>query len=350
MTEFREVLYGISIHPREVCFLGADIGGTNSNFGFLRYDGKKLELLYSVHVKSKTVTNFPLLVAQILERVTDRIGIVVQHAVFAVAGVVSEHQNFGAATNVNLVVDSKEILAATVLRSAFVVNDFVVVGYGLPYIDQANIVCVHQAKGRTMGSKAILGAGTGLGKCAMVWHDKLGRYVSLPSEGGHADFAVHTKEEYEFLQFMQKRKKVAGCAISWEDVLSGDGITSLYSFFHTKDHDNDLSHQAPHPDQIFSSRNQDCHAQKTFTWYARLYGRCAKNWALETLSLGGLYIAGGIAAKNVPLFEQDEFMAEFLRCGKQEKFLEKMPIYVITDYNVSLYGAVAHMIVEDMCA
>jgi glucokinase len=33
-------------------------------------------------------------------------------------------------------------------------------------------------------------------------------------------------------------------------------------------------------------------------------------------------------------------MEEFVKCGKQSKQLQEIPVLLITDYNVSLYGAV----------
>ena len=83
--------------------------------------------------------------------------------------------------------------------------------------------------------------------------------------------------------------------------------------------------------------------------YARFYARCAKDFALNALAVGGVYIAGGIAAKNLPMFELPAFMKEFVNCGKQQALLQEIPVYVITDYNVSLYGAAQYMILENAC-
>ena len=80
-----------------------------------------------------------------------------------------------------------------------------------------------------------------------------------------------------------------------------------------------------------------------------MYARFAKTFALDALATGGLYIAGGIAAHNVPLFESETFINEFLSCGKQKVLLSMIPIYVIADYNVSLYGAAEFMRLEDFC-
>ena len=110
-----------------------------------------------------------------------------------------------------------------------------------------------------------------------------------------------------------------------------------------------LKEQGLFPDKIFSARNLDQYAKKTYNLYTSLYARCIKNFALDTLAVGGIYIAGGIAAKNIELFEQERFTKEFVNCGKQMELLQEIPIHVITDYNVSLYGAAQFMLLEKTC-
>ena len=127
----------------------------------------------------------------------------------------------------------------------------------------------------------------------------------------------------------------------------------MYAFFKSRDSNAIVSEEIAahglHPDEIFNRRSADQHCWNTFQLYTTIYARCAKNFALDALALGGVYLAGGIAAKNLQLFEEPSFMQEFTDCGKQKEILKQIPIYVITDYNVSLYGAAQYLMVEDMC-
>jgi glucokinase len=52
-----------------------------------------------------------------------------------------------------------------------------------------------------------------------------------------------------------------------------------------------------------------------------------------------LYIAGGIAAKNKEIFLSKEFTIEFENTHRRTEFLKTVPISVIVNYDVSLYGA-----------
>src|SRR4029077_8821594 len=73
-------------------------------------------------------------------------------------------------------------------------------------------------------TRALLGAGTGLGQSILFWDGN--RYRVVPSEGGHSDFAPHTEEQIELLKFMRKRYP----QVSWELILSGRGFRTLHEF------------------------------------------------------------------------------------------------------------------------
>jgi len=353
MVPITEKVYVDAVKRDAEYIMVGDIGGTNSNFGFFLDGDSTYRLIFSLHVKSRLIIDFPELVNDILIYVRHKYQINIVRSGFAAAGVTSETLDYSKPTNLDIIIDAKQILARTGLTCSFVVNDFAVIGYGLELIDPQHLVVINEGRPCLRANKAILGAGTGLGKCVMDWNKYADRYIPVPSEGGHADCAIHNAIELELVEYIQKIES-RRCPISWEDLLSGFGIERMYTFFHSRNHGSrsvkDIREKEPHPDEIFNSRLEDEHAWRTFELYRTMYARCAKNFALDALALAGIYIAGGIAAKNVPLFESDAFIKEFISCGKHEKLLQDIPIYVITDYNVSLYGAAHFMHLEDMCA
>jgi glucokinase len=64
-----------------------------------------------------------------------------------------------------------------------------------------------------------------------------------------------------------------------------------------------------------------------------------RNYALETLSLGGLYIAGGVAARTPELITHEIFATEFRSSPTMSKILEKIPVFLITNEESGLWGA-----------
>jgi glucokinase len=65
----------------------------------------------------------------------------------------------------------------------------------------------------------------------------------------------------------------------------------------------------------------------------------AGNLALQYLSNGGVYLAGGIAPKIIPLLREGDFMEGFLSKGRFEKYLLGVPVKVVTDESAPLFGA-----------
>ncbi len=213
------------------------------------------------------------------------------------------------------------------------------------------IVQVHDGSQREHGHRVLIGTRPGLRSNSVVWYYSLNAYVPIPSEGGHADFPVYNQDEFDYMQYLQNVLP-NNQPVSWEDVHSGEGIVRMYSFLGIKNKyepteiAGNMKLEGLGPDIIFKHWKDDKHCEDTYKWYAKFYARCAKNFALESLSLGGMYIAGGIAAKNLPLFQLPEFMEEFLNSREQKTTLDTVRICIITDYNVSLYGAGAFLAIN----
>lgn len=352
MLSFKEIWYK-KVEPtkKDRFILVADVGGTNCNFGIFHLDHSQQELILSLHIKSQLITDFPALVHDVLILTKNTYNITIEHACIAAAGAVAVDRSSVKPTNLSFTINSEELKKATNLRTICLANDFEVIGYGIPLLDPKSIVHVKKGTPQPTAHRAIIGAGTGLGKNILMWHKELDDYIPLASEGGHADFPAHDALELELISFIREREKLS--CVSWEDVLSGNGIKRIHSFFKYKNQttksDSSVDLNGLDPDKIFKSRTLDDHCARTYELYAKIYARCAKNFALDALALGGLYIAGGIAAKNLPLFEQPGFAQEFILCDKQQELLKRIPIYVIIDYNVSLYGAAAFLKKEGVC-
>jgi glucokinase len=110
MLPFEEKVYVDKVPHDATLLLGADIGGTNSNFGFFKKDHNTLTLIFSLHIKSQTITDFAQTVKDLLDYVARTYGISVRRSSFAAAGVVSEAHDYCKPTNLSWAIDSKEIL------------------------------------------------------------------------------------------------------------------------------------------------------------------------------------------------------------------------------------------------
>jgi len=148
----------------------------------------------------------------------------------------------------------------------------------------------------------------------------------------------------QLVGFIKKFRRISQ-PLTYEEVLSGRGIESIYLFFrntqkledtqYTKEIDNSVN-KTP---LISKYKNMDETCEETFQLFTKFYARCAKNFVLDSFAVGGLYIAGGIAVKNKEIFTSKDFTDEFYNAYRRTDFLKTIPISVIVNYDVSLYGA-----------
>ncbi|EFW55318.1 Glucokinase [Shigella boydii ATCC 9905] len=103
-----------------------------------------------------------------------------------------------------------------------IINDFTAVSMAIPMLKKEHLIQFGGAEPIEGKPIAVYGAGTGLGVAHLVHVDK--RWVSLPGEGGHVDFAPNSEEEAIILEIL--RAEIGH--VSAERVLSGPGLVNLY--------------------------------------------------------------------------------------------------------------------------
>jgi glucokinase len=258
--------------------------------------------------------------------------------VLAVAGPVQKVDGGEHCTppNIPWEIDSEALRRHFGFKALTLINDFAAQGYACrsPLIHEAQTVLAGSAHQNTTPSAtlAVIGAGTGLGKCALVpmGGDCTTGYVAVPSEGGHTDFPFTDETEFKFGQFLRKktgRKQVIG-----DMVVSGSGLALLHQF---------LTGEERTPEEIPQLLAQG-EATETLRYFAKFYGRVCRNYALETLAMGGVYIAGGVAARTPALVMHPEFAREFHLSDSYPELLKQIPVHLITDQDSGLWGAAVY--------
>jgi glucokinase len=311
--------------------LCADIGGTNANFGIVRYKGKKPEINLIKHICTSSADNFLDLVNGYLDEIKKKLNKIPKVACFAAAGPVKDDKI--KMTNTNLVIDKKELKRKTPLKKILLINDFDAIGYAINILKKKDLVILNKGRPVKKGVKALIGAGTGLGKNILVYDEELKIYVPHSSEGGHSDFPILNKEELNLVEFIKKNKKFK--RIYYEDLVSGKGLENIYSYLTKIKFKKAVKLKAL---DISKTRKINPCSKETYKWFVKFYARAARNFSLEVLPFGGLYIGGGIAANNYDAFYK-EFMKEFVNHDKFRDLLKDIPVYVIKNYDVSLIGA-----------
>jgi glucokinase len=89
-----------------------------------------------------------------------------------------------------------------------------------------------------------------------------------------------------------------------------------------------------------ASKSEIC--VKTLDMFVSAYGAEAGNLALKVLSIGGLYIGGGIGPRIVEKLKDGTFMKAFTDKGRLSQLLVNMPVRLILESRAALLGAAAY--------
>ena len=80
-------------------------------------------------------------------------------------------------------------------------------------------------------------------------------------------------------------------------------------------------------------------AHRSLELFLTAYGAFAGDMALACLARGGVFLAGGIAAKLLPLLPHSRFLAAFNAKAEHAAIAANMPIHVVIDPALGLNGA-----------
>jgi glucokinase len=319
--------------------LAGDIGGTKTHLAVYELREEK-KARWEKKFSSKEFSGLAEIVAE-FRKAPELQGISIERACFGVAGPVVEGRC--KTTNLPWIIDAKELEIALNIPRVGIINDLEANAYGLGMLEESELYLLHPGTKKS-GNQALIAAGTGLGQACLYWDGKLHRPFAC--EGGHCDFAPRDELEMELLRYLIEQYG----HVSWERILSGSGLYQLYRFLI----DMQLEKEDPEMRKKFSleepakvitqaALEETCPVcVRTVEWFLSIYGAETGNLALKFLSLGGVFVGGGIAPKLKPLLSRGEFLKGFLEKGRFHSFLEQIPIQVVLNDNAALLGALRY--------
>ncbi|MBD2568287.1 glucokinase [Anabaena lutea] len=330
--------------------LAGDIGGTKTILRLVESsDSLGLKTLYEESYRSG---DFPDLVPIVQKFLAAANTSTPEKACFGIAGPVVK--NTARLTNLTWFLDTERLAQELGILSISLINDFAAVGYGIFGLTKQDLLTLQVGKHQPEAPMAVIGAGTGLGQGFLIKQGN--HYHVFPSEGGHADFAPRTELEFQLLKYLLDKHGIQRASV--ERVVSGLGITSIYQFLR----DRQIATESPEIAQVVRSWEQEAGksektvdpgavigsaalaksdrlSEQTMQLFIEAYGAETGNLALKLLPHGGLYIAGGIAPKILPLMQNGSFMLNFTQKGRMRSILEEIPVHIILNQQVGLIGA-----------
>lgn len=340
--------------------LAGDTGGTKTILRLVEAEPsstKSEPSLTTLHEQRYRSAEYPDLVPMVrsflkaAEQATGK-ALLPAKACFAIAGPVVD--NASKLTNLGWTLDAERLSQELKIPAVALINDFVAVGYGILGLEPSDLHTLQAGKPDPEAPIGVIGAGTGLGEGFLIRHPT--GYRVYGTEGGHTCFAPRNELEFQLLRYLMEKYRLM--RVSVERVVSGMGIVALYQFLR----DRQMADESP---ELTEARHQweseigksektvdlgaiigaaalekgDRLCELTLSLFVELYGMEAGNLALKLLPYGGLYVAGGIAPKILPLLTEGSFLQAFNDKGRMSPLMERVPVHVVLNPSVGLIGA-----------
>jgi glucokinase len=318
--------------------LAGDVGGTKVHLALFDFTDGKLKHNRDERYPAKEYNGLQEIVKEFLgaDKVTS--------ACFGVPGPVRDGRL--RLTNLPWTLDSRELASGLGIQHVFLINDLEANGYGIAELSSDQIYTLSEGDASQIGNRALIAAGTGLGECFLAWNGRI--HVPYPSEGGHSDYAPRNEDEIELFRFL--RQKYNG-RISFERVVSGMGMRGIFEFLRDVkglDEPKWLAEKIAAVDDAnavitemgLAAKSELC--EKTLDMFVSVYGAEAGNLALKVLSVGGIYVGGGIAPRILEKLKDGTFLKAFTDKGRLSQLLINMPVRIILESRAALMGAAAY--------
>lgn len=327
--------------------IAADVGGTKTRLVYADAD-EPCNVLCEKRYLSGEFDGFePMLQAFIKEcgaagAMADTAGI--NTITLALPGLVNDSS--ARLTNLPWVIEKQSLQDTFGIKNVYFMNDFQASALGTGLLHEKDRIILNPGASnfnenpcalKKNTTRVAVGAGTGLGVAWAVGNAKAA--CAHDTEGGHIDFAPGDDIQIELLKFLQQRFG----HVSYERILSGDGLVSLYQFCageqYAADHSGEVS-----AEWVNRQSENDEVADRALSLFVQIYGAYTGNIALLFKPYGGIFITGGIAAKIANKMQSENFINAYLNKGRMRSLVEQIAVYLVTNERVGVLGAMSEAV------
>jgi len=314
--------------------VAADIGGTKTRLALADANNSR-HFLYEACYSSSDFTDFESMLRAFLKECDLTEGRV-EVLTLALPGLVSDLS--ARLTNLPWIIEKQSLKDAFGISKIHFMNDFQASAIGIDQLQEQDSIVLNTGVLNSAGfdKKTIqvaVGAGTGLG-VAWMQNDILNdEKYACATEGGHIDFAPVDEIQIKLLQFLKQRFD----HVSYERILSGDGLVSIYHFCAGKQYEVSA-------EWINRQSKKDPVADRAVSLFVQVYGAYIGNIALLFKPYGGIFITGGIGAKLIEKMQSDLFLDAYLNKGRMRALVEQIPVYLVTNERIGVLGAMSETV------
>ncbi|MCX7892679.1 MAG: glucokinase [Burkholderiales bacterium] len=313
--------------------LAADVGGTKTLLALCEAgERSRIVVRFERRYENDAHGGFTPLLEQFLAESARALGgaPAIAAAGFAVAGPVAGGR--ARLTNREWEIDGARLAARLGVPRAVVVNDFAATALGIEALAAEEFVTLQAGEPVARAPRVVVGAGTGFGVAHLFWDGT--RYREVPGEGGHAGFAPADREQAALWDsiFAEKGR------VEVEDVVSGPGLERIRAF--VAEGGPPAGHLLRAPEVAAGAlAGTDYASVRALDLFIAAYGAVAGDLALGVLARGGVFVAGGIAARILPRLRAPGFLEAFNAKGRFAPVARRMPVHVVASERVALFGA-----------
>lgn len=301
--------------------LAADVGGTNTRVAV--FMGDEMRPQHITRFRNAEFSSLQDVLGRYLEGLAD---VTCSAACVAVAGPVRD--GVGRMTNLDWVMDSPTLRAATGAKDAFVINDLEAQGHALEDVDTRCILGSHIAV-NPRDSRLVVGLGTGFNAAPVHAVDGGAEFHVVPSECGHVSLPVWDQTSFDLGQSLIRTHRFA----SVEEALAGRGLLAVNAFVAGSD-----AH-ASTTDFIAALTNAPSDSDRaTARLFCQILGRVLGDLALIHLPFGGIYLIGGLARAMEPFFAANDLAGAIAAKGRFSDFMKNFPLFIVEDDYAALTG------------
>ncbi|HTY98836.1 MAG TPA: glucokinase [Rhodocyclaceae bacterium] len=299
-----------------------DIGGTNARLALAISASGRLtgERTYAC----ADVGGFEPILADFLAKANAKVA----GGCLAVAGPIADDGRSARLTNLPWAIDADALAARHGLGRLILANDFTAAALGVTACAPASLIALQAGEPLADAPCLVVGAGTGLGM-AVLLPDR-GRWRVLPGEGGHVAFAPADALQADLWRQLSRRQG----RVTWESVVSGPGLEAIYRFLAPM-----ASPASAAEIAALAAADPPSFARQAVNLFLAAYGAFAGDMALAVLARGGVFLAGGIAARLADQLPASLFLQAFNAKAEHAGLAARMPVSVATDPVLGLRGA-----------
>jgi glucokinase len=216
-----------------------------------------------------------------------------------------------------------------------IINDFGAVGHAVAQLPQADFehLCGPDVPLPAEGVTTVCGPGTGLGVAQVFKTD--GRYLVLPTEGGHMDYAPLDPIEDAIL----KRLRRTFTRVSTERIVAGPGIVAIYETLASLE-GRAIRERTDKEIWTDALDGDDSLALAALDRFCLALGAVAGDLALAH-GAKGVVIAGGLGLRIKDKLLRSGFDQRFVAKGRFQQLMAAIPVKLITHPQPGLFGAAA---------